>query len=239
MSIIRLPARGYLVAISLLLLLLTACGMRVDQTVTFYDDQSWEAEIVVAVPPELMALSGGAAAELDAEIARLAEEMETAGARVSYETQQEDGRQSYHIVVEGNGIDVLQQIAFEDADIRVRSVDGQQRVEFAMLVPYNLNIGTITLIGDEIVSSNGRVVEKGKVQWTNTSGRIEAVLVPKSRFGASTLLFPVAVGSMLVVAGAGFYFLRRRQAPAARFCGRCGASMEHDARFCPACGHRN
>ncbi len=200
----------YLALAVLLLMILTACGARVDQTVTFYDDQSWAAEILITLPREVVALAG-TTTQIDAEIAGLVREMEQAGARVSYEAREDEGLITYVMDAEGSGLDILQQIAFEDADIQMRSVDGKQQIAFAMFVPYDFAGGTITLIGDEIVSSNGRVIEDGKVQWTNSSGLIEAVIVPKSRFGAASLLVRVAaVAGIVGLAAAGLYLARRR-----------------------------
>lgn len=227
------------------LFLLAACGTRIDQTATFYDDQSWDAEIVITIPRELAAIAG-ATSDFDNEIANEIQDMERAGVEVSYESRTEDGALKYFIEAQGDSLDSLQNIAFGGADIGTRRVNGQQQIEFAMNVPADLVGSSITLMGKEIVSSNGRVVEKGKVEWINPRGRVEAVIVPKSRFGFSALLGPLGIGAgVLAMAGVGLYLFRRRrsqvqvQATHSGFCSHCGVSLSPTARFCGNCGQPN
>lgn len=256
---------GYLALATVLLLFLAACGARVDQTVTFFDGEGWDADVRITLPQEVIAFAA-AQAQLDAEIANLARDLEAAGAEVSYEVEQEEGLITYIIDAKGSGLDILRQVAFDGADIQMQLVDGQEQIFFRMNVPYDLAGGTITLIGDEVIDSNGRIVDDGKVQWVNASGRIEAIIVPKSRFGGQALLLPLG----LAVAFIGLVAVgvrRSRSQPAAplpaplatpaqpsaratalplpsppvqvspaRFCGHCGAPMGSEARFCPACG---
>lgn len=244
---------GYLALAILLLMFLTACGARVDQTVTFYDDEGWDAEVRITLPREIVALAG-AQTQLDAEIANMARELEAAGAKVSYEVEQEEGLITYVIDATGSGLHVLRQIAFDGADIQMRSVGGKEQISFAMNVPYDLAGGSITLIGDDVISSNGRIIDRGKVQWVNASGRIEAVIVPKSRFGLQSLLLPLGLVAALVgLVAIGVRRSRRPQlaipSPSLplpsqpvqvspeHFCGQCGTPLGSEARFCPGCGH--
>ncbi len=235
----KLKHKWSILTIAFVVLLLTACGTRIDQTATFYDDQSWNAEIVITIPQQLIALAGTTTG-FDQEIAEELRDMESAGVDISYESRSEEGAVKYFIKAQGNDLSSLQRIAFEGAAINMRTVNGQQQIEFAMNMPSGLVGSSITLIGEEIVSSNGRVVEKGKVEWFNPTGRIEAVIVPKSRFGLSTLLGPLGIGAgVLLVAGMGFYLARRRRPQkqgAVRFCSRCGSVLASSARFCNKCG---
>lgn len=255
---------GYLALVTVLLLFLAGCGARVDQTVTFFDDEGWEADVRITLPQEVIAFA--AQAQLDAEIANLARDLEAAGAKVSYKVEQEEGLITYIIDAKGSGLDILRQVAFDGADIQMQLVDGQEQIFFRMNVPYDLAGGTITLIGDEVIDSNGRIIDDGKVQWVNASGRIEAVMVPKSRFGGQALLLPLGLAAAFVGLVAVGVRRSRSQptaaappplvapaqpaapAPAlpqpslpvqvspARYCGHCGAPMGSEARFCPACG---
>jgi hypothetical protein len=119
--------------------------------------------------------------------------------------------------------------------LAVEEVDGQRQIHFSQFVTGNIleaNSNTLTLIGGDIVSTNGHQLDDGSVQWVNPSGRIEAVLTEKSRFSLATLLIPA---TLLAASGGGWFFYRQRKQQAA-FCAHCGAQLGAGAKFCPSCG---
>lgn len=230
-----------LLALLIFALVSVACGARVDQTATFYDDQSWDAELVITIPQEMMVF-GVTSAAIEREIANEIRNMEAAGVQVSYESRTDEGTLQYYVEAKGDNLISLQRIAFDGADIAFTTVDGQPQIAFAMFVPRDLAGSSITLIGKEILSSNGRITESGRVEWLNPTGRIEAVIVPKSRFDITALLGPLGAGAgLLAMVSAGFYFARRRRSRSPhshlRLCNHCGGPLGPNARFCATCGN--
>lgn len=228
----------WLLLFAFALMFLAGCGANMEQTITFYVNEEWAAESSIEVPLQSLALVGGKP-QMDTVIEEMVTEMEAEGARVSWNSSEEDGSVIYTLEAKGEGYEGLRQVAFEDAEITTMEEDGRRLIHFSTFIPRDFldaNRNTITLVGREIVSaSNGDViVDKGTVQWVNPSGRIEAVLEAKRGFGLLSLLIPIG----LVAGVVGAFFLARQGFGRSRspFCPSCGAELAPQAKFCPHCG---
>lgn len=221
----------------LIALLVVGCGGQIDQTVTLYKDEAWAAEMSISLPAEAVALLGSTA-ELDQSIEDGVAEIRAMGADASWSSSREDTTLIYTIESSGEGYAVLQETVFGgNAEIYSQNVGGEEQIYFAYNGGGDLSgaFFTLTLVGGEIISSNGQQIDDSTVQWTNMYGPMEAVLVGKSRFNIWLVLIPlVLLGGIgvVAVAGGGLFFLSSRPA----FCPHCGAQMSRGAKFCPACG---
>lgn len=219
-----------------LLWLLVGCGGEVDRTITFYQGEAWEVEITFGIPLQAMALLSSAA-EMESELNSTVAELENMGATASWSASQQDDVQIYTINATGTGYDLLTNAILTDASIQVQEVNGQRQISYSE----NLgdlalaNSNTLTLIGGEIISSNGQQAGRGQTQWVNPTSRIEAVLTEKSRFDTASLL--IIVGGLVILGGVSFYAISR-QRHRANTCPHCGASLEADARYCYSCGQK-
>jgi hypothetical protein len=219
---------------------LNACEGDVDQTVTFYRNELWEADVEMRIPGEVVALTGSID-EFEVRLDERIAQWEESGVRATWESNREDTTLIYTFHIEGQGLNRLRNTVFDgNGDLYVTVEDGKRYVHFLYQAGSgllgDLNAYRLTLIGGEIISSNGNQLDNGMVQWTNPSGQIEAVLTEKSRFHAGILVPLIAV----TAAGAvGWCFLRRRGQPASQLselCQHCGAWLEPQANFCPSCG---
>lgn len=221
---------------------LIGCGGNIDRTVTFYQDEAWEADIEFSIPGEMIALLGSPEA-LETDIVETVAEWEEKGADVSWESRREETTLIYSFHVEGEGLSLLNEIVFENrAALRVEDAEGQRQIYFSYRTSSDLSgasTDNVTLHGHEIISSNGDQIDSGTVQWANFGGQLEAVLTEKSRFGLGTFLLIIV--SVAGIGGGGWFVWQRRQQPqplqaATAFCSSCGAPRSPQAKFCPSCG---
>jgi hypothetical protein len=220
------------------ILLLAGCGGNLDQTVTLYPNEGWETRIELEIPTELLAFVGSPA-EVEAEMERQAAIWREEGARVSWKSRNEDGKVIYAFDVKGEGYDLLNWVAFDgNATFRTVEMSGRRQIQFQHFASRGLFSDlegyTLTLVGGEIISSNGQQLNQGTVQWVNPMGRMEAALTEKNRT-VSGVIWLLLIG---LVAGGGGWYVWRRQRRSAVACGACGAWLAPEAQFCPQCGQR-
>ncbi|GAB4156506.1 MAG: hypothetical protein Fur0021_24800 [Candidatus Promineifilaceae bacterium] len=218
-----------------LLWLLVGCGGEVDRTITFYQGEAWEVEITLGIPLQAMALLGSAA-EMESELNSTVAELENMGATASWSASQQDDVQIYTVNATGTGYDLLTNAILTDASIQVQEVNGQRQISYSE----NLgdlalaNSNTLTLIGGQIISSNGQQIARDSVQWINQAGQVEAVFTEKSRFDPSILL----IASGVIVLGGTVFYVVSRQHRRVHICAYCGTQLEAGTRFCHNCGHQ-
>lgn len=234
----------FLIAVTFILV---GCGADIDRRVTFYRDEAWKAEMEIRFPADLVALLAASPESLEAEIAQQVAEWEAEGAQVKWNSSREDATLIYTFEVESEGLELLNEIVFEDnATITATEVDGRRQINFSYFGSRNLvgaNNDTLTLQGGEIISSNGEKLNNGTVQWANANGRMNAVLTEKSRSGFATFFLIVLVLGGL---GGGFWYYRQKndQSPPqvapvqTAFCANCGTQLSPQAKFCPICGYK-
>lgn len=197
--------------------------------------------MTVELPAEGLGIAGAPVrAQIEEELETNVADLRAQGIEASWEATREGDLLRYLVHAQGEGYDALRQVAFEDADIFVEEVDGREAIHFRAFVPQEIMLGgetTITLVGSEIISTNGNRVDEGTVQWVNPAGRLEAVLVGNSRFAANPLLLPAALlAGAVVVLGGGYLVWSRTRG--SRYCTQCGTPLAPDARFCSGCGQR-
>jgi hypothetical protein len=212
--------------------LLTACGGAVDQSVTFYKNEAWEAETKLSLPGELVAFGG--AAEVERQVEDQARQWRAQGANVSWKSSRDGTTLIYTFDLRGQGLNVLNATVFNgEAAIQVQQSGNKRHIHFSRQVSRGLfdelTRYTLALHGGEVISGNGRQLNRGSMEWINPSGRMEAVLTEKGRLNFTALLLP---GLALGVVAGGWLIFRRRPGP----CPHCGQWLEAGARFCPACG---
>ena len=220
---------------------LVGCGADIDQSVTFYRNEQWSAEIKLGISAEMVALLGSPA-EIESELDNWVTEAKQIGVDASWKSSQDGGTLIYTLEANGTGYDALKEIMFDNrTEIAVLEEGGKRHIHFSQPVSRDLldaNRYTITLTGSEIISSNGTALGRGSVQWINPSGRMEAVLTEKSRFNVGLWLLILAL--VAGISGGGWYVWQQRNqrmaAIPARFCIHCGLSLGPQARFCPNCG---
>lgn len=201
-----------LLLLALLAALLTACGAAIDQTITFNADEAWETEVTLGFPAEVAPLLGG---QLEGQLDSLRQQVEAQGGQMTWEQrQQDDGGLAYDIEASGRGYDILQSVAFGDMNVVVDEQNGQRQLTFTAARPAEASTHNLTVIGGEILSSNGQVSGGDTVRWVDQSF-MEAVLTERGA-AASLPWLPILGGVALVVAGGGlaWFLLRRRAAPA-------------------------
>jgi hypothetical protein len=230
----------FFVLIPIVLLLLTGCGADIDQSVTFYRGEAWETDMSFSIDAETLALFSDPA-ELEAELDNAVQEAESRGAKASWDSRRQDTTLIYTIHVKGNGLEMLNDIAFDSrAQLSVSELDGKRQIFISYPVRNDFlsaNQYTLTINAGEIISTNGREIKKGTVQWTNPSGRVEAVLTAKGGFSLVYLLEVVVL--VIGLGGLGWFLMHfRGQQQTAVFCGTCGQSMAPQAQFCPKCGQK-
>jgi len=236
-------------------LLLAGCAGDLDQTVTFLKGGAWEVDLVASIPQEMAFLSGSPVS-IEEELQRQMAEYEADGIQVSWEASEDESNLLYTFHFEGNSLDALEDSLFEgDVEVDVFVVGGERQIQYSQYLDQgffgDLNSFTLTLVGDEVISSNGQKIEKGKVQWNNPSGRIEAVLTEKGQFNSNVLL---TVGGVVIVALLAALVLYGRRSSSLtkgyrptqaavtsvdmRYCNNCGEEIPASAKFCPKCGHK-
>ena len=232
---IQLRHMGWGLILPIFLWLLTGCGGDVNRTVTFYQDETWEVEIILGLPLEAIALLGSIT-EIESELNDIVAEMQSLGATASWTSSQRDGSQIYTINAEGVGYELLTDTLLENASIQVREVNGQRQIHYRESTgDLSLsNSNTLTLIGGQIISSNGQQIAQDSVQWVNPAGQVQAVLTEKSRFDPSILLI---VSGVVALGGTVFYAVNR-QRRRVHVCAYCSAQLEIGARFCHNCGQQ-
>jgi hypothetical protein len=211
---------------------LVACGGAVDQSVTLYKNEAWQAETRLSLPGELLAFGG--AAEIERQVEDQARHWRAQGANVSWKSSREGTTLIYTFDLSGQGLNVLNATVFNgEAAIQMQQPGNQRRIHFSRQISRGLldelTHYSLVLHGGEIVSGNGRRLGRGSMEWVNPSGRMEAVLTEKSRLNVATLAIP---GFLLALVSGAWILFRMR----AGSCPHCGQRLEAGARFCPICG---
>lgn len=217
------------------LFLLAGCGLNidVDQEMTFYPDEAWEMRVDLMVPVQTLAFSG-ARVQIEQTLDEAVQAIEVRGGAASWESTQEEQGLRYSMEASGEGYELLREISFFDVDIEAQVVDGQRQIAFGSCLSSGLIGGThtLTLIGGDVISTDGVEIEKGKVQWMNPGECIEAVMTEKRRVPLGLML---PAGVLLVGIVVGGWALSRRRRPTR--CGNCDSELSPQAKFCPYCGH--
>lgn len=201
------------VLLTLLVMCLAACAGTIDQTITFLADEKWQSDATLSFPAEVASLLGS---EVDSELNALQQEITAQGGEMRWERNDADGSISYTVEASGTGYDILRRVAFSDMNVTATEQDGQRQLTFTATPAIDAAAQTLTVIGGEILSSNGTVSGGDTVSWVNPSVMMEAVLTERGGVAALPIV-PILIGVALVTGGGllGWLLLRRRKAVAA------------------------
>ena len=235
------------IAALFVLLLLAGCGGEMAREVTFYRDEGWEASLIAEMPLELVTMMGSTE-EIEHELDVLVDRANARGLDAKWTTRRDETTLIYEVTMEGSGLDLLNEFVFDNsANILVLEEGGNRRISFAMGRGglFDASSETLTLTGGEILTTNGVLIDDDTVQWVNPSGRMEAELTERGRFGLGTFIAVLIgfglVGTLLVGGGAGFFFWNQRRQkagqPLAGPCPICGTELTAEAQFCFNCGN--
>jgi hypothetical protein len=218
-------------------LLLVGCGGFMDVTIEFSANEQWQADVVYTLPAEVATLAGPE--ELETALEEAAQGFEGEGVRTTWNSSESDGNVIYNIKITGTGLDRLAETVFDgDARIYAAETGGRRVIHFEHRGPMAMGaVWELTLKGGEILSGNGRQIDKQTMSWRNHYGPVEATLTEPSSFDAGSLL-GIAAGALAL--GAVVYGAtrlgRRRQTLPSEICSGCGFLIPEGARFCPGCG---
>lgn len=207
-------ARRYhlpLLALAVLAAFLTACAGAIDQTITFRAGEAWDTVATLTFPAEIAPL---VTSQLDQELSRIQQEIEAGGGAMRWERADNDGGLAYDIEANGRGYDILRSISFSDMSVTAVEENGQRQLTFTATPPLEAAANTLTIVGGEILSSNGEIVGGDTVRWVNARQPMQAVLTERGGAGALPLL-PILAGVALIAGGGLLAWLlwRRRVAP--------------------------
>ena len=200
------------VLLTLLVACLAACAGTIDQTITFLADEAWQSDATLSFPAEVAAILGS---QVDSELNTLQQEIKARGGDMQWERSDADGNISYTVEASGTGYDILRRVAFSDMNVAATEQDGQRRLTFTATPALDAAAQTLTVIGGEILSSNGTISGGDTVRWVNPSVMMEAVLTERGGVAALPLV-PLLTGVALVAGGGllGWLLLRRRKTAA-------------------------
>lgn len=195
---------------AILLACLCACAGAIDQTITFSQDEAWETQVTLEFPGEIAPLLGS---EVDNQLSTLQQRVETDGGRMEWERSQGDnGRLTYTIDASGRGYDVLRSVSFSDMNVVAAEQNGRRQLTFTATPLLDAASHTLTVVGGEILSSNGTVTGGDTVTWVDSRQVMQAVLTERQGVSSSLPLLPLLGGLALIILGGllAWYLLRRR-----------------------------
>ena len=206
----RWVRRLSLVAPLAFVLLLVGCGV-IENHVTLYEGEEWEAEIQLSLTPVDLSMVGGAGV-IEADLQKQAAQLEKQEIQFEWHREQhDDGSTTYCVSMEGKGLDQLNTAVFDDqATIDVESAQGKRLIHFTYS-PSALEARsyTLSLTGGEIVSSNADRVEKNTAIWYNLTGQAEARLTEASKGLGAIPCLGSFLGSIVILGIAGLVVRRQ------------------------------
>ena len=204
--------RALLLLLPLLVACLAACAGTIDQTITFLADEGWQSDATLSFPAEVAAILGS---QVDSELNALQQEIEAQGGAMQWERSDTESGISYTVEASGRGYDILRRVSFSDMNVVATEQDGQRQLTFTATPALDAAAQTLTVIGGEILTSNGAVSGGDTVSWVNPSVMMEAVLTERGGVAALPLV-PILIGVALVVGGGllAWLLLRRRKTAA-------------------------
>ena len=249
--------RLFLFLLPLIALSLAACSASIDQRILFLTGGAWETDATVVFPAEIAPMLGN---QIDGELAAIEQQIAGSGGSMQWErTTGDNGDLTYTVEAEGIGYDILRQVSFSDMNVTAQEGDGEERqLTFTATRPMDAASFTLTVVGGEILSSNGQVTGGDTVTWANSAMVMEAVLTERGGMAAGSLV-PILAGiGLICLAGLVVFLVLRRRAPpqplrldpliapatpasppaAGRFCVNCGTALRPNAKFCANCGHK-
>ena len=249
----RHSARAAAVGLVLVVFVLSGCGV-LRNDITFQQGGRWRFTERVTIPAQMVSMYGGEAGLESALQEQAGSDSQELLKSVKIE-RGSDGSLTYVLNGEGEGVDDLNQKAFEGSATITRSPAGQIAFSYAPVM--GVQSYSLSIKGGKILSSNADEVKGNTAIWHDLvrSGTAEVVLlepsgpeIPWGLLGGGAVLLLVALVALILVS-------RRRPSaaavpsaavqpgavqpgavPGAAFCMNCGAKLAADAAYCANCG---
>lgn len=243
-------------------LALTSClapALSSDMQVTFKTNEKWEAKMEIVFDRQTAQLVGS---QIDKTLNDNVAEAQAEGIKIEYAppVTRDNGDVVYTIKSSGQGLTQLNGFMFSNsAKIQTTTVAGERQITFSYRPITSIaRKNTFTLIGGEIISSNGRKIDEQTVQWVNPTTTMQATLteaadfptwLPYTLIGAGAILLAVSFSGFGLTLFAAFQPkpkpIRRsgplprleQKPPTNMFCPRCGETIPAESTFCPYCGN--
>lgn len=261
-----MPAKKLLRSITALFifsaLALASClapALSSDMQVTFKTNEKWEAKMEIVFDRQTAQLVGS---EIDKTLNKNVAEAQADGIKIEYAppVTRDNGDVVYTIRSSGQGLTQLNGFMFSNsAKIQTTTVSGERQITFSYRPTTSIaRKNTFTLIGGEIISSNGRKIDEQTVQWVNPTTTMQATLTEAADFPTWLPYTLIGVGAVLIaVSFSGFGLtlfaafqpkpkpIRRTgtlprlepKPPTNMFCPHCGETIPAESTFCPYCGN--
>lgn len=195
-----------------------------EQSITVFRGEEWEAGMVIRMPPETIELIGSEAearAMIEQELAgEYGATLMDSGIQMDWKSETSElGELVYTFTLRGTGLDSLKAAMLdEDSRLVATIVDGQRQIVLSHYPGFQglfLRNYSLTLTGGRFLSSNGQQVDEDTVQWIDPSGQIEAVFTEKARFDPVRILLPILCAAAIAIMAAMvvfavIWFARRR-----------------------------
>lgn len=246
--------------------LLSSCGglftiLSTETELSLGGNQSWSIQYKIVLPAEAELLVEQYQGSFDEQIANYRAKGVNAN-WIRIQQQPNETNISYLISLSGQGYDTLNQVVFNGEQVLSPDRSIENQVAFNHLPrtsPFMKGrSNTFTLKSANVISSNGQVIENGKVQWVNPSGGMTAVVTVGSDLTLLWIILLGVGGIGFIIAGFGISGkLPRRQqkvilsssdtsikqstpssSDAKKYCPKCGVENPQMAGFCINCGFK-
>ncbi|GEM_PF-1546208 len=244
----RYSAEAAMTGLGLMAFILTACGT-VRNDIAFQQGGRWKFTERVTIPAQIVSMYGGQQgleSALQQQAASQGSEDLIKSAKVE---RGSDGSLTYVVSGEGEGVDVLNQKAFEGSATITRSPEGQIALSYSPVM--GVQSYSLSIKGGQIVHSNADEVKGNTAIWYDLVRSGTAGIVLLEPTGPEIPVGLLGGGAVLLVAAVALILLSRRRpgpvavqpsavpseaATTAAFCMQCGAGVAPDAAFCTQCG---
>lgn len=243
--------------------LLSSCGqllpiLTTDTELTLGRNQTWYIQHTMVLPGEAEFLVGQNQAYLEQQVS----DFQSKGVNASWTLLQQQPNEtniSYQVSISGTSFDSLNRIVFNDEGVVSFDTSSNTQVVFRhrpQLSPFMQGQhNTFSLKSAKILSANGMMIDKGKVQWVDPYGEMIAVISIAEDLTWLWITLLGVGGIGFIVAGLGVggklpkrqpratssdnYSREQRSSPlllANKYCPQCGTSNPQGAGFCFKCG---
>jgi hypothetical protein len=194
------------------LLLLSGCGGALTEEIWLRSGERWEIQATVSLGQSEYAMFGS---DLEEGFAELEQGAPAKGVSVDWSRREDsDGRVTYTIRMEGQGLDKLNEVAFEGDATISKDASGHIHLTWLPASMSALGIYTLTIHGGSIISNNADEETSSSATWHNPSGPIEleiterrSPIVPLLAAGMAC----ICVTGLVIAGGALVLVLLRRK----------------------------
>lgn len=233
--------------------LLSSCGglftiLSTETELSLGGNQSWSIQHKIVLPAEAEVLVEQYQGSFDEQIANYRSEGVNAS-WIRLQQQPNETNISYLISLSGQGFDTLNQVVFDGEQVILPDHSIENQVGFHHIPrtsPFMQGRNNIfTLKSANIITSNGQVINSGKVQWVNPSGEMTAVVTIGRNLTLLWIILLGIGGIGFIIAGLGISGKlpkRHQKAPypsSDNTIKQSTISSPEMKKYCPQCGVEN